>query len=257
MKNITAYIILLSLLTAQTVMAEQFPGRSEFPDQEIIEIEDLYKNRENLIIIDTRTDYEYNTIHIKNAVQANLASKDYIERLRAIRKIDKRKMVFYCNGLTCTKAFRAHKAAIKAGIKNTATFDAGVFTWARTYPDEAVLMGKSPVDPKKLLSREALNSRVLEAELFSEKVGGNSLVLDIRDDSQREATRLYPFHQRNVTLDDPNLAKSMKKAAEEGKTILVYDQDGQQVRWIHYLIESLEISDYYFLKGGLKGFLNL
>lgn len=257
MKKITAYIILLSLLTAQTVMAEQFPGRSEFPDQEIIEIEDLYKNRENLIIIDTRTDYEYNTIHIKNAVHANLASKDYIDRLRAIRKNDKRKMVFYCNGLTCTKAFRAHEAAIKAGINNTATFDAGVFTWARTYPDEAVLMGKSPVDPKKLLSRSALNSRLLEAEPFSEKVGDNSLVLDVRDESQREATRLYPFHQRNFTLDDPNLAKSIKKAAKEGKTILVYDQAGQQVRWLQYLIESLEISDYYFLKGGFKGFLKL
>lgn len=257
MKRITTYILCISLLMVQSVMANEFPGRSEFPEQAIIEIQDLYENRDNLIIIDTRTDFEYNTIHIKDSVHVNFESEDYIERLHAIRKTDKRKMVFYCNGLTCTKAFRAHDAAAKAGFRNTATFDAGVFTWAKTYPDEAVLMGKSPVDPNKLLTREALKRRLLDANQFSEKVGNDSLVLDIRDESQREATRLYPFHQRNFTLDDPKLPKSIKKAAEQGKIILIYDYTGQQVRWLQYLIESLNVRDYYFLKGGFKGFLNL
>lgn len=257
MKNITIYFFVLSLLMVRYAIADEFPGRAEFPEQAIIEIEDLYNNRDKLIIIDTRTDFEYKTIHIKNSVHANLEAENYIDQLRSIRKTDQRKMVFYCNGLTCTKAFRAHDAAKKAGIKNTATFDAGVFTWARTYPDEAVLMGKSPVDPNKLLTREALKSRLLDADRFSEKVGANSLVLDVRDESQREATRLYPFHQRNFTLDDPNLPKSIKKAAEEGKTVLVYDYTGQQVRWLQYLIESLGVNDYYFLKGGFRGFLQL
>lgn len=257
MKNIYIYILLLSSLMVQSVMADEFPGRTEFPEQEVIEIEDLYKNRENMIIIDTRTDFEYNTIHIKDSVHVNLEADDYIDRLKEIRKTDKRKMVFYCNGLTCTKAFRAHEAATKGGIKNTATFDAGVFTWARTYPNDAVLMGKSPVDPNKLLTREALAKRLLNANRFSDKVGSNSLVLDVRDESQREATRLYPIHQRNVTLDDPELPASIKRAAQEGKTVLIYDYTGQQVRWLQYLLESLDVNDYYFLEGGFKGFLNL
>jgi rhodanese-related sulfurtransferase len=257
MKNISAFILLLSSLMVQSVAANEFPGRSAFPEQEIIEIDDLYKNRANMIIIDTRTDFEYNVIHITNSVHANFEADDYIDRLREIRKSDNRKMVFYCNGLTCTKAFRAHAAAAKAGIRNTATFDAGVFTWARTYPDEAVLMGKSPVDPNRLLSREALVRRLLDANSFSERVGKNSLVLDVRDESQREATQLYPFHQRNVTLDDPTLADSIKKAAMERKTVLIYDYTGQQVRWVQYLMESLGVSDYYFLKGGFRGFMNL
>ena len=257
MKNLTAYILFLSLLTVHSVQANEFPGRAKFPEQEVIEIDELYKDRENLIIIDTRTDFEYNTIHIKNSVQVNFESEDYIARLKAIRKTDRKKMVFYCNGLTCTKAFRAHDAAAKAGIRNTATFDAGVFTWAKTYPDEAVLLGKSPVDPNQLLSRESLMRHQLDANRFSEKVGNDSLVLDVRDESQREATRLYPFHQRNFTLDDPNLPISIKKAAAEGKTVLIYDYTGQQVRWLQYLIESLGVKDYYFLKGGFRGFLNL
>jgi rhodanese-related sulfurtransferase len=98
---------------------------------------------------------------------------------------------------------------------------------------------------------------LLDANSFSEKVGSNSLVLDVRDESQREATRLYPLHQRNVTLDDSTLADSIKKAAVEGKTVLIYDYTGQQVRWVQYLMESLGVSDYYFLKGGFRGFMNL
>lgn len=257
MKNLPLPILLLSLLVVQSVMGDEFPGRSEFPEQEIIEIDALYKNRDKMIIIDARSDFEYNTIHIKDAVHVNLESDDYIDRLKEIRKTDSRKMVFYCNGLTCIKAFRAHDAAAKAGIKNTATFDAGVFTWAITYPDDAVLMGKSPVDPNKLLSREALMSRLLDAEHFSEKVGKDSLVIDVRDESQREATRLYPLYQRNITLDDPELPSSIKKAVAEGKTVLIYDYTGQQVRWLQYLLESLEINEYYFLKGGFRGFLGL
>lgn len=257
MKNVSIYILLLSFLIANSVNANEFPGRSQFPDQEIIEIDDLYKHRDKMIIIDTRTDFEYNVIHINNAVHVNFESEDYIDRLKSIRKTDRRKMIFYCNGLTCTKAFRAHKAATEAGIRNTATFDAGVFTWANAYPNEAMLMGKSPVDPSKLLSREALKSRLLDAERFSEKVSSDSVVLDVRDESQREATRLYPLYQRNFTLDDPKLPASIKKAVAEGKTVLIYDYTGQQVRWLQYLLESLNVRDYYFLKGGFRGFLGL
>lgn len=257
MKNISVYILLFLSLMSQSVAANEFPGRSAFPKQAVIEIEDLYKNRANVIIVDTRTDFEYNIIHIKDSVHVNFEAKDYIDRLKEIRRNDNRKIVFYCNGLTCIKAFRAHDAATKAGIRNTATFDAGVFTWARTYPDEAVLTGKSPVDPNKLLSREALTKRLLDADSFAEKVGGNSLVLDVRDESQREATSLFPLHQRNVTLDDPALADSIKKAAKDGKAVLVYDYSGQQVRWVQYLMESLEVRDYYFLNGGFRGFMNI
>ncbi len=38
----------------------------------------------------------------------------------------------------------------------------------------------------------------------------HSLVLDVCDESQREATRLCPLYQRNVTLDDPKRAESIK-----------------------------------------------
>jgi rhodanese-related sulfurtransferase len=167
MKNISVFILLLLSLTAHSVAANEFPGRTEFPEQAVIELEELYNNRANMIIIDTRTDFEYNVIHIKDSVHVNFEADDYIDRLKEIRQKDRRKMVFYCNGLTCTKAFRAHAAAAKAGIRNTVTFDAGVFTWARTYPDEAALMGKSPVDPNRLLSREALAKRLLDANSFS------------------------------------------------------------------------------------------
>lgn len=257
MKKFSTYILLLLSLMAQSVVANEFPGRSQFPEQAVIELEDLYKSRENMIIIDTRTDFEYDVIHIKDSFHVNFEADAYIDRLKEIRKNDRRKMVFYCNGLTCIKAFRAHDAATKAGIRNTVTFDAGVFTWARSYPDEAVLMGKSPVDPNKLLSREALMSRLLDADSFAEKVGSNSLVLDVRDESQREATQLYPLHQRNITLDDPKLSDSIKTAATQGKTVLIYDYTGQQVRWVQYLMESLEVRDYYFLKGGFRGFMNI
>jgi hypothetical protein len=39
--------------------------------------------------------------------------------------------------------------------------------------------------------------------------------------------------------------------------VLIYDYTGQQVRWVQYLMESLGVSDYYFLKGGFRGFMNL
>ena len=56
------------------------------------------------------------------------------------------------------------------------------------------------------------------------------------------------------------LNKLLATVKKSGKTLLVYDEAGKQVRWLQYYLEDKGIPTYYFMSGGVKayfrGFLN-
>ena len=133
--------------------------------------------------------------------------------------------------------------------------DAGIFDWARSYPDDAVLLGQSPVDPARLISREKLAQHMLEPEAFAQRVSNNSIVLDIRDNSQKDAINLFPMQQRSVALDNNRLAAFVRQAKQEDKTLLIYDAVGRQVAWLQYYLEAEQVPSYFFMRGGAEAFI--
>lgn len=42
---------------------------------------------------------------------------------------------------------------------------------------------------------------------------------------------------------------------KRNKKLLIYDAVGKQVRWLQYLLEKNNVTGYYFMKGGIKSYL--
>ena len=237
---------------------DEFPGRKAFPDIPVIELAQLRDTINDVVIVDTRSRYEYETLHIKNAINLPVASKTFEQDLKNLVDKVKKPVVFYCNGRTCFKSYIAVKKGLKAGIRNLTAYDAGVFEWSRTHPDFAVLLGKSPIDPRKLISKKSLKARFLKPETFSIKIVDNSknaIVLDIRDKYQRAGVGFYPGKERWTSLDNQKkLKKYLKLARQTNKTLFIYDEVGKQVRWLQYALEEEGIKNYYFMEKGAVGY---
>ena len=139
------HILLVTLLATIANSAwsaeEGFPGRKKYPDIPYIEITDLYnkKNRGEVVIVDARSNYEFETLRIKGAVNIPVANKTLEEEIRKLRGKTNKSIVFYCNGHRCMKSYIAVKRARNASIENVLAFDAGIFDWTKKYPKESVL----------------------------------------------------------------------------------------------------------------------
>lgn len=247
---------LLLIQTAPLLANDAFPHRSLYPKVDTIELEELYLKRDEVLIFDVRSGYEYDTLHIKGALHLALDDHDFQSTLQLLRKKDDRAFVFYCNGHTCKKSYKATQKALQGGIDKIYAYDAGIFEWTKAHPDEAVLLGKSPVDPARLISKEKLNAHMLEPNEFGKRVGKQAITLDVRENIQKDGLSLFPTRQRSVPFDNNKLKGYVEQAKGENKTLLIYDAVGKQVRWLQYYLEEEGVTDYYFMKGGAKAFLN-
>lgn len=251
--------ILLLCCIALTVQAKnaEFPGRDIYPTIPFIEIDDLHAIKDKTVIVDVRSAYEHKTLRIKGALNIPLASPSYAEKIRAVRNQNGgKKIVVYCNGKTCMKSYKAVLKCKRHGVKDVVAYDAGIMDWAKKFPAEAVLLGESPVDPNKIISKKDFKKLLITPEEFEKKLGeGNVLVLDVRDRFQRDATGLFVGKENRVYINDATgLDKYIAQANKEGKTLLIYDEVGKQVRWLQYYLERKNAKSYYFMKNGVKGY---
>ena len=235
-----------------------FPGRDEFPDIPVLEIPELKSKLDQVVVVDARSKYEYDTLRIKGSIHIPVAAKTFEQQVQQLRSKTNKPIVFYCNGRTCFKSYLAVKKAREAGIKDTYAYDAGIFEWVKAQPEKAELLGKSPVKAEQLIDSKIYKARLLDPNEFSERIlasGASSMVLDVRDLYQRAGVGFYPGKERWVSLDDKNkLAKYLKKAKEKNKTLFIYDEVGKQVRWLQYALEEMGIKNYYFMNKGAKAY---
>jgi len=264
-RMITRFILLslISLLFAPVIHAnsEEFPGRKEFPDVQIYSKTQLNNEFDDVLIIDARSNYEYETIHINDSINIPVASKDFGERIRDVRNRSEKPIVFYCNGRTCYKSYKAVKAAMANHVNDVYAYDAGMFEWAKTYPQHTTLLGQSPINPKDLLSKKTLKSHMIKPKKFSQmayEMGDKARILDIRDVTQRSNGIGYFIGLEYwISLNRKNKVKKfISKAKQDNKTLLIYDAVGKQVRWLQYTLEQQGVKKYFFMEKGANGFYN-
>ena len=248
------------VVTANT----DFPGRDIYKSIPVIELDSLYKQKDSVVIIDARSQYEYKTLRIKNAVSVPLvlSSKKFEKEMLDLREMHpNKKFVFYCNGHKCMKSYKAAKRSIiYLKMKNIYAFDAGIFDWASKYPMDATLLGSTLKDPSKLISKAELKKRFLDAEVFIKKADKKVEILDIRDRIERDGFYIFSGYEKSISLnskDSQALEDFFKSVKKSGKPLYVYDMVGKQVRWFQYYIESKGIKDYYFMKGGANAFFKI
>lgn len=229
---------------------DEFPFRVRYPDVEVMTTAELGKRFNEVLVIDVRSKYEFDTLHVKDAVSVPLKT-GFGDKMVQLREKHKKPFVFYCNGKTCVKSYNAALLASKARLDNIYAYDAGIFDWAKAEPEKTVLLGRSPIVPADLIDSKTFKARLIEPKDFSARVH-NSVVLDVRDRRQRDSA-LFPFKEQRAQLDElKKIDVVIKDALAQKKTLLVYDQTGKQVQWFQYYLENKGVKDYYFMKGGAQ-----
>jgi len=256
-KLLKLLLIAVALTFTSHVVAsgpEKFPHRVKFKHVAIIELDDLQQQLGQSIVVDVRSRYEYNTLHIKGAVHIPLNKEKLPLAVSELRTKSSKPIVFYCNGTTCKKSYEAAELAMKAGVANVLAYDAGIDAWSTRHPEQCVLLGRDKVSAADFISREAFKKRVINTQQFETMVEQGAVILDIRDLRQRDVA-LYPMRELRAPLDDDQkIATAVANAKRQKKSLLVYDKVGKQTRWFQYYLEQQGVKDYYFLDGGAEGY---
>ena len=261
MRNFQIFILMVGLsvfLTANAKVDEGFPGRKDFPDVPVMELKELFHKLNDVVIVDARSRLEFDTLRILNSINIPVANENFEDQVLKLRQANNKSIVFYCNGRSCHKSYIAAKKSMVAGINDVYAYDAGIFEWATAHPNKAVLLGKTPVNVKSLISINYFKKKLLNPDVFSEKIvqlGNTSMVLDVRDKFQRAGIGFYPGKERWCSLDQKKkLEKYLQQAKLNGKTLFIYDEVGKQVEWLQYTLEEMGIKDYYFMQNGAKAY---
>lgn len=247
---------------AKQSVKDEFPGRKRYPRVPYITIKQLHDEYDDTVIVDARSSVEYETLRIASAVNIPLSLDNikYKQELVALREANPgKKIVFYCNGHTCMQSYKAaQRAKVIAKLDDVYAFDAGIFDWTKAHPDKAVLLGKTPVDTSKLISKAKLKKHTLPAAEFIEKSKGNSILLDVRSRNQRDGFYVFSRYEESISMEDKaSLNKFIKQAKAKNKTLFIYDAVGKQVRWLQYYLEQQNAGPYYFMKGGAQAFFDI
>ena len=153
-RTTTILCLLLALLYSSGLMADEtgFPGRSEYPDVLIYEKSELFEQLNQVVLVDTRSVAEFETLRIKGAVNIPLNRMDFAQRIQELRASTTKPIVFYCSGRNCEKSYQAGRKANLLNIEDTYAYDAGVFDWAKSYPNHVILLSRTPLDPNGILT---------------------------------------------------------------------------------------------------------
>ncbi len=250
--------LLLGVAAAQGAIEKstvEFPYRSQY-DVNILETVEFTAKLKAVVAVDVRSRYEYDTLHIKGAINIPL-DKNFIDNVRKLRSGDARPIVFYCNGKTCRKSYDAAAMVANAGIRNVYAYDAGILAWAEAHPESTVLRGKTLIKISDLISEQEFTSHVLAPRPFAalyEQLGNKAVSLDIRDRVQRD-NPVFGLGEERIPLDDvARLDAFIETVIKHGKTLMVYDKAGHQIRWFQYYLREKGVRDYRFLKGGSEGY---
>ncbi len=246
------------LLMSWSVLAEEteFPGRKTYPNVSVISLEQLEARRDETLVVDVRSAHEYQTLHIKGAINIPVSDVDFAVKMADLRAENVKDIVVYCNGKTCMKSYKAARKSAAAGISNVLAYDAGIMDWARAYPGDTILLGKVLGNPGRLISKKTFKKHLLSPDAFSERMASSkAYVLDVRDLIQRDSLGLFPGRERRVHLDNTKkLNRYIRKALRQNRSLLIYDATGKQVRWLQYYLRSRGVKNYYFMAGGVRAY---
>lgn len=231
--------------------AADFPYREKYRDVAIYTTDDLRRRYDEVMIVDVRSKLEFDVVHVTKAVNVPLSDDAFESMLAVVRgKESKQPLVFYCNGHTCTKSYKAAQKAANAGFKNVYAYDSGIFDWMGASRDKTTLLNSTPAPLDKMVSEDYFQSRLIDFEAFKKRAKGkNAIVVDVRDELQKKTSLTLP------TLELPMNELIVKIAGGEykNKQLLIADAVGKQVQWLQYVLEDLGFKDYYFLRGGVDG----
>lgn len=257
---LSASLILGTLVPSAVIRAEdaeQFPLRKTFPLVKTIETDELKSRLNEFTIVDVRSPFEYSIMHIQGAINIPLAERDFLEQVKKTSADTGKPLVFYCNGHHCHKSYEAASTADAQGkMGHVLAYDGGINDWAKANPQLTLLLDK-PLDPKLLITSDKFDAHTLAPKEFISKIQADTSakVIDLRDSFQTEGVSLFILRETRTGFDIPKLKKVITEAKQANQAVFFYDATGLQVKPLQYLIEDMGLANYYFLKGGIDGYV--
>jgi rhodanese-related sulfurtransferase len=242
----------------------EFPLRPKYPQVRTISTEQFAKMLPDVLVVDSRTRFEWETLHVKGAINVPVdevdtgMNREFEKGIAKVQQKNTKPIVFYCNGHTCPKSYEAARRAARIGITNVYAYDAGIADWSRVHPELTALYNKPAITLADLIDEKDFNAHLLPAKQFkaralSDKCG--CIVVDVRDVVARDFL-LFPLHELHVSLDErAALDTVIDKAKREHKTVLAYDSVGKAVQWLQYYLVKRGLKDYLFMKDGENGYV--
>jgi rhodanese-related sulfurtransferase len=227
------------------------PFRAFYPDVATISTNELHERLFTLTLIDIRSRFEFEVVHIARSINLPLEDgrfADRIDRLRPVR--EKITMVLIGNDVDCSRAFEAAVLARARGLDNVLVYDAGVFSWLHAHPERTRLMGRSPARLEQVMPLINHQSRLVSFERFKRLADQpGALVVDIRNIYQR---RRVPagLDLRNISLEA--LLAAVGNRVWANRSLLIFDADGSRTRWLQLFLRAGGFFDYTFLDGGMN-----
>lgn len=249
-------LLAVSLAWPSLAAAEDFPLREKYASVGIqpVETEALAASLDEMSVVDARSVYEYETLHIQGARSIPLASSGFNQAVRKLAEESAQPMVFYCNGVTCAVSYKAALKAKEAGVSDARVYDAGVFAWAQANPEQTVLLGEPLKQVDQLISGKQFERHLLDEDAFYARIMDSEkpIIVDIRSKRQRAGASLFQMQDRHIplTTDNRELSGLVARASAEKRPMFFVDATGKQVRWLQYYLEEQGLTDYWFLQGG-------
>jgi len=235
---------------------DDFPLRKKYPQLEPITTSELAKSRllGEAVVIDVRTEAEYDVMHIKGAGNIpHILTDETHSALKSAAEKAHLYLVFYCNGGTCSKSYKAAELASLEKFKGVRNYDAGIFEWAEAFPEETVFFGEpmTAANAKEKLIPESDFKKVLvdTATFIDMAKGGKYEVYDIRDSREKAEYPINLPNKKEATIDQ--LQQLLKEGKFPKSNVLLLDNVGKQVIWAQYYLNRFGVKDYYFLSGGV------
>jgi rhodanese-related sulfurtransferase len=236
---------------------DDFPLREKYPQLEPITSPELARARAagQAIIIDVRTKAEFDAMRIDGAIHIpHIISDEQQAAWKAAAQKPHQYAVFYCNGVLCTKSYKAAELAMSQGqFKAIRNYDAGILEWAEINPQATVFFGQSLTKDnvkENLISESDFKKVLLDTYTFiNEARSGKYETYDIRDSREKAEYPINLPNKKEATLDQ------LQQLLNEGKfpdsNVLLLDNVGRQVIWAQYYLNRYGVKNYFFLAGGV------
>ncbi|MEW6219982.1 MAG: rhodanese-like domain-containing protein [Thermodesulfobacteriota bacterium] len=254
-------LFMINLLVSASLAAAgddpEFPLRAKYPSLTPIETEELAANFDTAVVVDSRNTEEYAVVHVLGAKNILVGKMQEADLLALRPKTgDPRLLVFYCNGTTCAKSYKAAEKAAGWGFDNVRVYDPGIFFWAKAQPERAELFGKK-LDAESVktafIPKEKFEAALVPPADFLAKVAsGSYTVIDVRDPNEQSEIPMRLPKTKVLTVDTLVGLLEKKSPAVPRSGLLIFDNVGHQVMWVQYYLEKEGITDYFFLKGGVR-----
>jgi len=230
----------------------EFPHRKQYTELPYITTADFLAIQ-NPVIVDARNAAEYNVIHAVSALNMPVEKMEKKD-LDGLRKAHPdQTIVFYCNGNTCSKSYKAGEKARIWGLENYFVFDSGIFTFATAAPERTEFFGKiykGKELAKQLLSKEDLTKHCVEPKLFIDMMrSGEFNVYDVRDKKERQDAPIKVGKLAKIDMDQ--FVAFLAKDKVPTDKVLIFDNSGKQIKWLQYYLEQHGVEGYTFMTGGV------